>query len=190
MTSVMVAPSGADPTPSSDSVTVLKVLLKQRHWQTYSAFVRAYDRAAKDIDEKDLVGSAPVRGQLYRWVSGQVKKLPYPHHCRVLEAMFPGWTAVELFEPAALFEEIGPRIPEHHKPMGPRPPRLSFAGVCIWCERRECRSGQCVRRHELTCWQVCPVCNGAPWTRPGGCTCLYGLAEAAKFVTTTAGSRR
>jgi hypothetical protein len=32
-------------------------------------------------------------------MSGQVKNLPYPDACRVLEAMFPGWTAKELMAP-------------------------------------------------------------------------------------------
>ncbi len=31
-------------------------------------------------------------------MSGQVKKLPYPDACRVLEKMFEGWTADELFD--------------------------------------------------------------------------------------------
>jgi Domain of unknown function (DUF5919) len=56
-----------------------------------------YDRAAKIVDA-DLVGSAPSRAQLHRWLAGEMKGLPYPHHCRVLEAMFPGWPVDQLFE--------------------------------------------------------------------------------------------
>ena len=80
--------------------TRLKVLLQQRHWQTHSAFCMQYDRVAKVIDV-DLVGSYPSRAQFHRWLSGTVKNLPYPHHCRVLETMFPDWTIEQLFKPAA-----------------------------------------------------------------------------------------
>ncbi|MFD4407582.1 hypothetical protein ACFWPH_32935 [Nocardia sp. NPDC058499] len=61
-------------------------------------FCREYDKIAATIDP-DLVGSAPKRSQFHRWLSGEVKGLPYPHHCRVLEKMLPGHTATELFEP-------------------------------------------------------------------------------------------
>src|SRR5690606_13099361 len=71
-------------------------VLRQRHLQTHSAFCREYDRIAAAIDP-DLVGSAPKRAQFHRWLSGEVKGLPYPHHCRILEKMLPGHTAIELF---------------------------------------------------------------------------------------------
>src|SRR5487761_1152784 len=75
--------------------TVLKTLLQQRHLQTLSAFNREYDRLANQIDQ-DFVGEGPKKAQFYRWLSGEVMSLPYPHHCRILEAMFPGWSATEL----------------------------------------------------------------------------------------------
>src|SRR6266571_3511929 len=75
----------------------LKLLLRRRHLQTYGTFRREYDKAALAIDD-DLKGTAPSRAQLYRWLSGELKGLPYPYHCRVLEKMFPGWTAAQLFE--------------------------------------------------------------------------------------------
>lgn len=77
----------------------LKTLLGQRHWQTYRTFCREYDKAAQTIDAS-LVGSYPSRAQLHRWQSGNLKGLPYPHHCRVLEAMFPGVTVSQMFSPA------------------------------------------------------------------------------------------
>ncbi|MBH0776669.1 hypothetical protein [Nocardia bovistercoris] len=75
----------------------LKALLRERHWQKYATFCREYDRVAALIDT-DLIGTAPSRGQLHRWLSGELKGLPYPDHCRVLEGMFPGWSADRLFE--------------------------------------------------------------------------------------------
>ncbi|WP_063129876.1 ATP-binding protein [Nocardia fusca] len=76
--------------------TRLKTVLQQQHLQTHTAFCREYDKIAASIDP-DLVGSAPRRSQFHRWLSGDVKGLPYPHHCRVLEKMLPGHTATELF---------------------------------------------------------------------------------------------
>jgi hypothetical protein len=75
---------------------LLKTLLQRQHWQTYRTFQREYDRAARSVDPA-LVGSWPSRAQLGRWLSGELKGLPYPDHCRVLEEMFPQWTAAQLF---------------------------------------------------------------------------------------------
>jgi len=78
--------------------TMLKALLRQRHWQTYSTFCAQYDKVARTVDPH-LVGSWPSRAQHHRWLSGSMTGLPYPDHCRILEKMFPGWTAAQLFEP-------------------------------------------------------------------------------------------
>jgi hypothetical protein len=75
----------------------LKAVLRQKHLQTHSAFCREYDRVARKIDP-ELAGTWPSRAQFHRWLSGELKGLPYPHHCRVLEKMCPGWTAEQLFE--------------------------------------------------------------------------------------------
>jgi hypothetical protein len=87
----------------------LKALLQERHWQKYATFCREYDKAAEAIDS-DLVGSAPGRPQLHRWLHGGLKGLPYPDHCRVLEKMFPGYSAAQLFEP--LPDEVQPVAPD------------------------------------------------------------------------------
>jgi hypothetical protein len=75
----------------------LKLLLRQRHWQTHRTFCDEYDKAAREIDLR-LVGTGPSRVQLHRWVSGELRGLPYPDHCRTLERMFPGLSAEQLFE--------------------------------------------------------------------------------------------
>ncbi len=79
---------------------LLKLLLRERHWQNYATFCAEYDKAAARIDP-DLAGSFPSRAQLHRWLTGSLRGLPYPDHCRVLEEMFPGWTAEQLFQPAS-----------------------------------------------------------------------------------------
>ncbi len=84
----------------SEQPVMLKVLLRERHWQNYSTFTAEHDKAARRIDP-DLAGRYPSRAQLHRWLTGAVRSLPYADHCRVLEEMFPGWTAEQLFHPAA-----------------------------------------------------------------------------------------
>ncbi|MFJ9365198.1 hypothetical protein ACIRRA_12360 [Nocardia sp. NPDC101769] len=79
--------------------TELRALLRKRHWQTHSTFLREYDKAAARIDP-DLVGRGPLKAQFYRWLTGEIKSLPFPDHCRVLEEMLPGYTVDELFAPA------------------------------------------------------------------------------------------
>lgn len=77
----------------------LKTLIRERHWQKYSTFVREFQKTARTIDSS-LIGACPSRAQLHRWMNGQLKGLPYPDACQVLEKMFPGWTAHQMFEPA------------------------------------------------------------------------------------------
>lgn len=81
----------------TEGQTMLKALLTSRHLQEHRAFSRAYDKTAKQVDP-GLAGRAPSKATFYRWLSGGGSRLPHPDHCRVLEAMFPGCRAAELFE--------------------------------------------------------------------------------------------
>ncbi|MGH3889813.1 MAG: hypothetical protein ACRDSZ_25160, partial [Pseudonocardiaceae bacterium] len=76
--------------------TLLQELLRRRCIHDYPAFCRAYNIAAAAID-KSLVGTYPAEPQFHRWISGDMIGLPYPDHCNVLEAMFPGYSARQLF---------------------------------------------------------------------------------------------
>jgi hypothetical protein len=91
----MIDSGSGEGTPSGP--IALKVLLQQRHLQTHRAFCREYDKIADKLD-RSLRGSWPRKAQFYRWLSGELIGLPYPDHCRILEAMFPGWKAAQLFE--------------------------------------------------------------------------------------------
>ena len=82
----------------SERPILLELLLRERHWQNYGTFCAEYDKAAARIDA-DLAGSVPSRAQLHRWLTGSIRSLPYPDHCRVLEEMLPGWTAEQLSSP-------------------------------------------------------------------------------------------
>ncbi|WP_405178427.1 hypothetical protein OG225_30675 [Nocardia sp. NBC_01377] len=92
--------------------TVLKAMLRARHMQTHSVFTREYEKVAAE-HEPDMVGRAPKKAQFYRWLSGDLKDLPYPGHCRVLEAMFPAVKVEELFA-------TGPRRTARRQPSANR----------------------------------------------------------------------
>ena len=85
----------------ADDPVALRTLLRQRHWK-YETFCAEYDKVARTLDP-GLTGTWPSRAQFQRWLAGNLRGLPYPDACRVLEAMFPGWTISRLFA----------RIPEH-----------------------------------------------------------------------------
>jgi hypothetical protein len=72
----------------SEQPVMLKVLLREKHWQNYSTFCAEYDKAARRIDP-DLAGHYPSRAQLHRWLTGAMRGLPYADHCRVLEVRCP-----------------------------------------------------------------------------------------------------
>jgi hypothetical protein len=78
---------------------LLKALLRERHWQNYATFCAEYVKVARRID-LNLIHTYPSRAQLHRWLTGSLRGLPYADHCRVLEEMFPGWSAAQLFQPS------------------------------------------------------------------------------------------
>src|SRR5215216_4144125 len=85
--------------PVDTRPTLLKVLLTERHWQRYETFRTEYERAAAQL-APELRHTAPSRAQYFRWLTGQLKGgTPYPDACRVLEGMFPPWSADDLFGP-------------------------------------------------------------------------------------------
>lgn len=93
----ILCPMGSREPPGEES-TLLKALLRQRHWQKHSTFIREWDKVARSIDTQ-LVGTWPRHAQFYRWLRGELRELPYPDACRVLEALFPEHNVAELFEP-------------------------------------------------------------------------------------------
>lgn len=76
----------------------LKALIRQRYL-TYEGFCREWNRTAPSVDDR-LTGHYPGRAQYYRWLRGELANArPYPDACRMLEAMFPGWSVDRLFSP-------------------------------------------------------------------------------------------
>jgi Domain of unknown function (DUF5919) len=78
--------------------TLLGVLLERKGLQRYGSFRAAYDKAARALD-RDLSGTAPSRAQFHRWITGDLRGLPYPDHCRVLEHLLTGYAVDQLFMP-------------------------------------------------------------------------------------------
>ncbi|MGH3995166.1 MAG: hypothetical protein ACRDSN_22215, partial [Pseudonocardiaceae bacterium] len=91
--------------------TLLRELLRRRCLHHYREFCRAYDIAAATIDTK-LVGGYPAEPQFHRWIYGETGELPHPGHCTVLEAMFPGYSARQLFEVTEPPEPTSPDNPD------------------------------------------------------------------------------
>jgi hypothetical protein len=84
----------------TETPTLLKALLTAEHAQKYETFCDLYARTARDMGAPELAKTTPGKAQYYRWLGGQLKGgTPYPDACRVLEHMFPGRTATELFMP-------------------------------------------------------------------------------------------
>jgi hypothetical protein len=80
-----------------DSPTLLKELLTRRHLQRYETFRGRWRQVSAELE---LGPPAPSRAQFFRWLNGQLKRgAPHPDACRVLEAMFPGLSADDLFGP-------------------------------------------------------------------------------------------
>jgi hypothetical protein len=77
-------------------VIALRGLLEDRHLHAYSEFVAEYNRRAREVGVPRQA-APPTKAQYYRWLGGEIQNLPRGYHCAVLERMFPGWTAKELF---------------------------------------------------------------------------------------------
>jgi hypothetical protein len=98
--------------------TLLRALVRQRHWQRWPTFEAQFRRAAEALAKSEgepRLGRTPVsQRQFERWYSGDVKTLPRPDACRVLEAMF-GHSAADLLARAQ------PGTAELVKAAGPPP---------------------------------------------------------------------
>lgn len=77
--------------------TLLAVLLENQGLHRYGSFCLAYQKAARSLDGKP--DSAPSRAQFHRWLTGELRGIPYTDHCRVLEHMIAGYSASQLFAP-------------------------------------------------------------------------------------------
>jgi hypothetical protein len=82
-------------------------------------------------------------------------------------------------DPAGLLAAPFLEEPRSAQPVATKPPRLSFTGLCLYCETFGCESDECVERHRLSCWGVCLWCEGTATVNDiAPCTwCLWGVCE-------------
>ncbi|MFG2563343.1 DNA-binding protein [Streptomyces sp. NPDC048496] len=87
--------------------TLLKVLIDQRQW-TWAIFEREFAKAADKVIDRGAQNPTVGETQYRRWTSGQLKGLPSPDACRVLQEMFHV-EASKLFAPPP--ESTNPDVP-------------------------------------------------------------------------------
>lgn len=69
--------------------TLFRRKLQQRHLTVYEAFVAQFQRAARELADREgdpRLGSLTVSPRQFdRWMGGELRGLPHPGACRVLE---------------------------------------------------------------------------------------------------------
>lgn len=105
----------------------MKALLEERHLHAYSEFVAEYNRRAKELGVARQA-APPTKAQYYRWLGGEIQNLPRGYHCAVLERMFPGWTAKELFG-----QQLVPRGGDVMTGVRPAVEAAELAGLWVTC---------------------------------------------------------
>jgi hypothetical protein len=90
--------------PDLDRGTLLRLLVRQRHWQKFETFQVQFARAAARLAQQEgepALASATISARSWeRWLTGKVKTEPRPDACRVLEHMF-GHPVCQLLRPAS-----------------------------------------------------------------------------------------
>jgi hypothetical protein len=74
-----------------------------------------------------------------------------------------------------------------------KPPRLNFAGRCLYCLERDCESPECEARYARSRWMVCPECDGREGDEASGLECrwcIFGVVEAAPLRAERTAERR
>ena len=68
-----------------------------------------------------------------------------------------------------------------------KPPRLNFAGRCIYCLDRDCDSSECEATYARSRWAVCPECDGREGDEVTSVpcqSCVFGVVELAPVGVT------
>lgn len=103
--------------------TLLRQLLEERHLTTYAAFEVQFSRAARDLAEEAgdprLAAVAVSSRQFDRWLSGELKQLPRPDTCRILEELL-GRAARDLFASASAYPPTAQEPPTADVPPSPQ----------------------------------------------------------------------
>ncbi|GAA1508450.1 DUF5919 domain-containing protein [Streptomyces synnematoformans] len=111
-----------------NEVVAIKALIQERHL-SYTGFCQEWEKIAAGFDNR-LAGSHPGHAQFYRWLKGDLRSgKPRTDSCRVLEAMFPGWSVEELFAPHSRTEDPREGSGEHRRTPSEEGRHLDLAGV-------------------------------------------------------------
>lgn len=88
--------------------TRFRHLVQQRHWTVYETFSLYFQRAAKELakheSDPQLATVNVSRRSFDRWMAGDLKRMPWPSTCRILEHLFQ--------EPAAKLFDVACSPPE------------------------------------------------------------------------------
>ncbi|MFD0059635.1 hypothetical protein [Streptomyces sp. NPDC056690] len=127
-------------------ITLLRQLLKERHLTTYEAFAPQFARVAREAARSNgdprLASIEVSSRQFDRWLGGELKTLPRPDTCRVLERLFAR-PAVELFAPATASAPVPEPPPTAAIGAGMRPAPVDAGPDAI-----------AARTHQLVCGNV------------------------------------
>lgn len=119
--------------------TRFRQLCERNYWTVFASFNIRFERAAREvagIDGDPRLAEVSVGSRSYdRWMAGDLKTLPWPNTCRILEHLF-GEPASQLFgpplaEPAALTNGL-PQVDGRAitvPPAAPLPPLAPSAAV-------------------------------------------------------------
>jgi hypothetical protein len=72
-----------------------------------------------------------------------------------------------------------------------KPPRLNFAGRCLYCLERGCESPKCKATYARARWGVCPECDGREGdelTSTPCNWCTFGVVELAPMPLVSVGA--
>ncbi len=132
-----VAQSGENAESGDEAGTLLRALVKERHWQNFDRFRVQFERAAREIAERDgdpeIAKTTVSDRQSQRWYAGNMKTGPHPDACRVLEYMF-GYPVQRLLAPASAASDsaaqetappvagTGVAVPDQSHDPVPKPP--------------------------------------------------------------------
>lgn len=109
--------------------TRFRQLVEENHWTVFATFSIHFQRAARDVarvDDDPRLAAVTVSSRSFdRWMAGQLKRMPWPPTCRVLEHLL-GEPAVALFG-APTGETPGTSDDATAETAGPGMPATAFA---------------------------------------------------------------
>ncbi|MFJ3946166.1 hypothetical protein [Streptomyces griseoaurantiacus] len=112
--------------------TRFRQLIEESHWTVFATFSIHFQRAARDvarIDDDPRLAAVTVSSRSFdRWMAGDLKRMPWPPTCRVLEHLL-GEPAVALFGPPT--GDFTRTFEDSQAEAGPGAPDSGFAPLSV-----------------------------------------------------------